>query len=343
VRFDDVSVTGQDQEPFALDALAPFGLGSQLLEAGLHAGPSDAHAAVAAEARRLTRTGDLPMAGFGRLAAEDLAAPVMDMLTSHQALLEQWPCACDPMEISLTIASDEMPPVVLDDWLDQVYVIGAPDGTGGDCGGDSGNRTGGETVDGPDASGGSARFARWEFYPKSIMGSKAKISLLHPLAGLWVKHVAACAQGIDLASHLVAPDKTVSLPPIAPSRALEFLSAMVLCLFRGLCRPLPVTAKTGLAYAHAVMFKEEDQAKAAAARAYEGDGYNFGGELAYDPCLQRTYPGFEDLWQAHDNQFVSLCRTLYEPLVLALEPDLVKQDQSFFRKNNGHPTSTYRT
>jgi exodeoxyribonuclease V gamma subunit len=261
------------------------------------------------------------------------------MLTSHQALLEQWPCACDPMEISLTIASDEMPQVVLDDWLDQVYEIGASGGTGGDCGDDSGNGTDDETGE----SGDPARFARWEFYPKSIMGSKAKINLLHPLAGLWVKHVAACARGIDLASHLVAPDKTVSLPPIAPSRAREILSAMTLCLFRGLRRPLPVTAKTGLAYAHTRMSKEEDQAKAAAARAYEGDGYNFGGELAYDPCLQRTYPGFEDLWQAHDNQFVSLCRTLYEPLVLALEPDLVKQDQSFFSKNNGHPTSTYRT
>jgi exodeoxyribonuclease V gamma subunit len=135
----------------------------------------------------------------------------------------------------------------------------------------------------------------------------------------------------------------VSLPPMEPSRAKEILSAMVLCLFRGLSRPLPVTAKTGLAYAHARMSKDEDQAKAAAAKAYEGDGYNFGGELAYDPCLQRTYPGFEDLWQVHDNQFVSLCQTLYEPLVLALEPDLVKQDQSFFSKNNGHPTSTYRT
>jgi exodeoxyribonuclease V gamma subunit len=238
---------------------------------------------------------------------------VMDMLTRHQALLEQWPCACDPMEISLTIASDEMPQVVLDDWLDQVYEIGASGGTGGDCGDDSGNGTDDETGE----SGDPARFARWEFYPKSIMGSKAKINLLHPLAGLWVKHVAACARGIDLVSHLVAPDKTVSLPPIAPSRAREILSAMTLCLFRGLRRPLPVTAKTGLAYAHTLMSKDEDQAKAAAARAYEGDGYNFGGELAYEPCLQRAYPGFEDLWQAHDDQFVSLCQTLYEPLVLS--------------------------
>ncbi|MCF8075800.1 MAG: exodeoxyribonuclease V subunit gamma, partial [Desulfotignum sp.] len=265
---------------------------------------------------RLTRTGDLPMAGFGRLAAEDLAAPVMDMLNSHQALLDRWPCACDPMEISLTIASEEMPPVVLDDWLDKVYEIHTSGGTGADCG----NGTGGNIGDGAGPSGGPARFARWEFYPKSIMGSKAKISLLHPLAGLWVKHVAGCARGIDLASHLVAPDKTVSLLPMEPSRAREILSAMSLCLFRGLRRSLPVTARTGLAYAHARMSKEEDQAKAAAARAYEGDGYNFGGELAYDPCLQSAYPGFENLWQAHDHQFVSLCQTLYEPLVLALDP-----------------------
>ncbi|HKK90509.1 MAG TPA: exodeoxyribonuclease V subunit gamma, partial [Desulfobacteraceae bacterium] len=195
VRFDDLSGTSRDQEPFALDALAPFGLGSQLLEAGLHAGPSHASSAVAAQALRLTRTGDLPMAGFGHLAAEELSKPVMDMLEGHQTLLNRWPCPRDPLEISLNLAPDEMPPAVLDDWLDKVYEINAPDDTGDETG----------------ASRDLARFARWEFYPKSTMGSRGKITRMHSLAGLWVKHVAGCAQGVDLASHLVTPDKTMSL------------------------------------------------------------------------------------------------------------------------------------
>ncbi len=300
VWFDELSVTGRDQEPFALDFLAPFGLGNQLLEAGLHAGHSDVSSAVAAEALRLTRTGDLPMAGFGHLAADELSKPVMDMLKGHQALLEQWPCLCDPMEISLRIAPDNMPPVVLDDWLDMVYEINTPDGAGG--------------------SKDLARFARWEFYPLSVMGSRGNITRMHSLAGLWVKHVAGCARGLALASHLVAPDATVSLSPMAQPRAGKILTDMVSCLFNGLRLPLPVTAKTGLTYAHALISKDADEAKAEALKTYQGDGFR-SGELDYDPYLQRAYPGFEDLWQARDNHFVFLCQTLYQPLVEALEKE----------------------
>ena len=298
VWFDDLSGTGQDQEPFALDSLAPFGPGSHLLEAGLHAGHADYPSAVAAEALRLTRTGALPMAGFGYLAAEALSEPVMDMLKGHQTLLEQWPCPCDPVEISLHIALDHMQPVVLDDWLDKVYEINTADETG--------------------VSKDLARFARWEFYPVSVMGSRKNITRMHSLAGVWVKHVAGCARGLDLASHLVAPDGTVSFLPMAQPRAQNILTDMVYCLFKGLSRALPVTAKTGLAYAHALISKDAAEAKSAASKTYEGDGFQ-SGELDYDPYLQRAYPGFEDLWQARDNHFVFLCQTLYKPLIAALE------------------------
>ena len=303
IRFDELSLTDQDQEPFALDFLAPFGLGKQLLEAGLHAADADVRSAVTAEARRLTRTGDLPMAGFGDLAADELSGPVMNMLEGHQALLDQWPCPCDPLEISLKIESDEMPTAFLDDWLDKMYEINDSQKTGN--------------------ANSLARFARWEFYPKPVRGSKGTVKKLHSLAGLWVKHVAGCAQGVHLASHLVAPDGITVLPPITQSQARKCLETMVFYLFKGLSRPLPVTAKTGLAYAHGMMTKnDEDKAKAEAAKTYEGDGYNSNGELGYDAYLRRAYPGFDDLWQAYDNQFVSLCQTLYKPLVSALETEV---------------------
>ena len=46
VYFEDIQVTTLDQEPFALDHLAPFGLGIQLLKAGLAADSTDSAAAV---------------------------------------------------------------------------------------------------------------------------------------------------------------------------------------------------------------------------------------------------------------------------------------------------------
>ncbi|MBM9535941.1 exodeoxyribonuclease V subunit gamma [Desulfobulbus alkaliphilus] len=302
VRFDDLSATSQDQEPFALDNLAPFRLGNQLLEAGLHAGQADAPAAVEAEALRLIRAGALPMAGFGHLAAQKLMESVLDMLQGHQVLLDQWPCPCDPMEIAQPIAPEDMPSVALDDWLDKVHEVNAPDATG-------------ECTD-------SVRFARWEFYSLPIMDNNTgKIIRLHSLAGLWVKHVAGCAQGIRLASHLVAPGGTVSLAPMGQSLARHILTDMVVCLCSGLRWPLPVTAKTGLAYTHALLSQDEDRAKATASRVYEGDGFNSGGELAHDPCLQRAYPTFTDLWQARDNHFAALCQILYTPLLQALEKE----------------------
>jgi len=85
VRFDEVSVVSQDQEPFALDPLAPFGLGTQLLEAGLSAAPEAVESAIANEAERLTRTGALPMAGFGRLAAKELKQPIASMVNHHHS------------------------------------------------------------------------------------------------------------------------------------------------------------------------------------------------------------------------------------------------------------------
>ncbi len=300
VRFDALSGIGRDQEPFVLDFLAPFGLGNQLLEAGLNADQSDAYAAVTAQALRLTRTGDLPMAGFGEMAAKELSKPVMDMLKGHQALMKQWSCQCDPMEIVLNLAPDDIPPVALDDWLDKVYEINAQDDTG----------------DSRDL----ARFARWEFYPMPVLGSKGNITRMHGLAGLWVKHVAGCAQGIDMASHLVAPDGTVSLLPMAQSLARKILADMVSCLFKGLRRPLPVTSKTGLAFAHARITQDEKDARAEAAKIYEGNSFK-SGELDYDLYLKRAYPGFEDLWQAHDNHFIFLCQILYHPLVEALEEE----------------------
>ncbi len=296
VRFDEMAVTGNDLEPFALDPLAPFGLGSRLLEAGLTALPGDEEKAVAEAARRLIRTGDLPMAGFGGLAAEELARPVMDMVARHRELLAQWPQGCDPMEITLSLDPEDCLATCLDDWLDRVHESDSTGGSGTSC----------------------ARYGRWEFYPKSIMDKGGRVARLHSLVGLWVRHVAAAAQGRDLESALVAPDGIVSFAPLSRDRGLALLLTMIRAWKQGMTRPLPVTARTGLAYAHNLVAKDGEAAQKAAQSAYEGDGFLFTGELGYDPCLQRSYPEFEDLWQANDNQFSTLSTALYAPLVDAV-------------------------
>jgi len=296
VRFDEISVAGKDLEPFALDGLAPFGLGSRLLEAGLTALPGDEENAVANAARRLIRTGDLPMAGFGGLAAEELARPVMDMVTRHRELLAKWPRACDPKEIALSLDSDDCLAASLDDWLDLVHETESQDGSAVSC----------------------ARYGRWEFYPKPIMDKGGRVTRFNSLMGLWVRHVAAAAQGLDLESALVAPDGIATFASLSRDRGLELLLTMIRAWKQGMNRPLPVTAKTGLTYAHTLVIRDGEAAQQAAQSAYEGDGFRFAGEVSYDPCLQRVYPEFEDLWQVNDNQFISLSIALYAPLIDAV-------------------------
>ncbi|CCK82346.1 exodeoxyribonuclease V subunit gamma [Desulfobacula toluolica] len=295
IYFDQIRVVSQDQEPFVLDALAPFGLGNQLLEAGLSADPAQMQTAVLKEAERLTRTGELPMAGFGLLAAQQLSEPVMLMLKHHQTLLSKWPLKCDPMEISIPLDPERSLLTALDDWLDRLYQTDSPDAL--------------------------PRFGRWEFYPKSILDKKGNVLRIYCLIPLWIRHVSGCAQGINLASFLVAPDGIASLDPLEPAKAMEILMTLIEQFWTGLTRPLAVTARTGIAYVDALMTKDAQTAKSKALKTYEGDGFQSQGELGYDPYLQRAFPDFDALWQARDNSFERLCQTLYKPLVNAVRKE----------------------
>ncbi len=297
IRFDPENETAVDLEPFALDGLAPFGLGGRLLEAGLAAGPEGAQAAVADTAQRMLRTGALPMAGFGRLSANALITPVSGMLAHHHRLLARWPQACDPVEINLSLTREKGDTRVVEDWLDRVYKTDAGDGP---------------------------EYSRWEFYPKSIPAKTIKPETYYILTGLWIRHLAGTAMGLDLESRLITPEDVIVLPPLTQNTAVSRLNDMGQAWQQGLTFPMPITAKTGLTYAGVMAAAKatgaaEDVKKAriAAQAVYEG-GYNRSGELAYDPCLQRIYPAFEEMWTASDNLFPTLSALLYAPLAEAL-------------------------
>ena len=136
---------------------------------------------------------------------------------------------------------------------------------------------------------------------------------------LWIGHLAGCALGMSLTSHLISPDTTFSFDPLDPEDAALTLMEIIKTFRRGFTRPLPATAKTGLAYVAALVDNDQDKAKSAAAKAYQGDGYNSKGELGYDPYLQRTFPDFDALWQDGENLFKDLAVTLYSPMVSAGE------------------------
>ncbi len=306
VYFDEVNVTAEDLEPFVLDRLAPFNLGARLLAAGLATDSDNCRQAVHEEAERLRRSGSLPLNGFGELAAAELAEPVLRMIQYHHSLCDQWPGPAAPMEIRLAVQNPrpvENSPALsiqnLEDWLDGLRRA------------DSGE---------------SEAYARWEFYSHTIMGYRGEVSRLSSLAGSWVKHLAGCAQGICLTSFLVAPDGVAVLNPLDQDCAEKCLAEIMAYRSLGLMRPLPVTAKTALAYQAVLhsddpkLLPEMKQQKAldAARMAYQGNGFNSSGELGYSPYLARIYPDFGAIWQADGNQFIQLTTALYEPLQQAI-------------------------
>lgn len=305
VYFDTVSAATEDQEPFALDSLAPFNLGARLLDAGLAAEPAGRAEALQQAAERLRRTGELPLNGFGELAADELSAPVARMLAHHHVLSRRWPHAAEPLEIRFPFAIAGCQADALEDWLDGLKLAQplSPE------------------------SAPSPRFARWEYYYNPILDPQGGVSRLYSLLGLWVKHLAGCAQGAGLFSYLVAPDGVAALPPLERDIAAKWLTDIIHHWWLGLQQPLPVAAKTALAYL-AVLLADDpkhppderaQKAEQAARKAYQGDGYNALGELGYSVYLQRTYPDFDALWNAQDHRFRLLAATLYAPLATVLK------------------------
>jgi len=306
IYFDDVGTVTRNQEPFTLDGLSPFNQGKILLDAGLSVDSKDPKAvrqAVHKAARRLQRTGELPSGGFGALSAQKLAEPVFQMLKHHERLAKDYPHS--PVEIRFPIRIAECGCEALEDWLDGLWT----------------NRP--ESF----ASKEPLNYTRWTFYPKTILDTQDRLSRPDSLLDLWVRHLAGCSRKMVLTSILIAPDGLVELPPLNPLKASELLSEIIDFWWRSLHQPLSVTGKTALAYVTVLFFNSgehaSEKAREAARKAYEGDGYNFYGELGYADgvYLKRCYPDFDALWQAEQNRFKSLAESIYGPLMATISRD----------------------
>jgi exodeoxyribonuclease V gamma subunit len=295
VYFEDLRVTTLDQEPFALDRLAPFNMGMRLLKAGLAADATESSAAVRQAVRRLRLSGELPMHGFGKMAADQLVGPVERMLAYHFHLYGQFPHETETMEIDLAIEPDHCGCNALQDWLTGLYRVNPVAAL-------------------PPFNG----YARWQFYPHTILDERGLFFRLESLIPLWVYHLAACAQGVDLTSYLVTPEGLIKLPPLGRNAARRWIDAAIAHWWSGLRQPLPVAAKAALAYLrvqHCDPDVDSGKAVDAARYAYQGNGYNAWGEVGFSPYLQRIYPAFDDIWQADDNRFSTLAEALYAPMV----------------------------
>ncbi len=282
VYFDEPAAPADGSEPFSLDALSNYSMSNELLSSALAVPPEERDRVLTERAAALRRAGELPLAGFGELAAARLRNTVSLVLENEQKLMNQWPLAAGEREIclSFTLHGQERR---LEDWISELRRDDK----------------------------GSGLLARWEVSYKAN-DKRDKTGLYRRMLYLWIRHLTACGAGIELRSYLVSPDGIVKLPPLPEVEARQELASLVEYWFSALCFPLPLSLKTALTWL--MVRGGGERAEAAARKVYDGDSFNRG-ERGYDLYSRRSYGDFKALMSAPEPGFTELASAIYGPLV----------------------------
>jgi len=121
------------------------------------------------------------------------------------------------------------------------------------------------------------------------------------LAGLWVRHLAACASGINLTSVQLGVDGQVRLGPLTAEQAQGVLNRLAQAYAQAWAQPLPLACKTAWAY---LLAQQQNAALAAAGKTLKDphelaqqvfDGGRFGGEMGESAYLQRAFASYDEL------------------------------------------------
>ncbi|MFN3792677.1 exodeoxyribonuclease V subunit gamma [Massilia sp.] len=221
VVFADAALVGEDEEPFALDALERYAIERQLLDdSGPAESPDEVRGALAKRVEQLAREGVLPIGLLGRHWQEELVDGLVPVRSAWLELGARFDQAAPKRAISLALDGD----IVLDDWLDRL------------------RSNGDETA--------------WLMQvPSRLLDKKGRPSG-HKLILPWLRQLAAAAAGVPMPGYLVARDAVVTLAPLDPVMASAALRAVAALWRLNLDRPLALGCKTALA-----MLQEGDPRK----------------------------------------------------------------------------------
>lgn len=211
VQFTDLEVVGEDEEPFALDALERYLLEDTLLDdSGSPEPKHEVRQVLNARAERLAREGVLPIGLLGRQWQQQLVEDLVPVRSSWLELGARYPDAAPKLAVSLDLSG-----LALEDWIDRL------------------RRNESSTV--------------WLVQISSRVLDKKGAPRGDKLIGPWLRQLAAAAMGVAVTGYLVARDATVAMAPLARDAALYQLRQLVKLWRANLDRPLPVACKTALA------------------------------------------------------------------------------------------------
>ncbi|PRB79914.1 exodeoxyribonuclease V subunit gamma [Pseudomonas sp. MYb185] len=267
----------EDDEPFALDGLDRHQLSQWLLQQAVAEPEGNWDQRLQQAAGRLSARGELPLAGFGELAREQLLDPLQDQLARYR---EQWLLWDQPHEQPLALAV-AIPQLELRSWL------AAPRGSSSQAG-----------------------LARVALITGRLLDNQGKELRWRKLLADWCLHVLAAASGHALHTRLVGEDASVLIQPLDTIEAQGIAHGWLQARQQSLQRPLPVALETAFAF----LAGKDEQRMAKARSCYEGSAY-LTGEVQKSLALQRSYPDFASLWQ--DGEFEYWAQQLYQPLLQA--------------------------
>jgi exodeoxyribonuclease V gamma subunit len=211
VSFGDPDLVGDDEEPFALDALERYFLEDSLLDDGAPPEAVDeVREALGVRAERLAREGVLPIGLAGKLWQRELVEGLVPVRSAWLALRARLAEAAPKLAVSLAFDG-----VHLDDWIDQLRA--GADGTA------------------------------WLMQVSSKVLDKEGQARGDKLVGPWLRQLAAAAMDKPVAGYLVARDAIVHMAPLDPGFARLQLAALTALWRQNMDAPLPVACKSALA------------------------------------------------------------------------------------------------
>ncbi len=281
VVFESEDPTSEDQEPFTLDGLGRWQLQDELIRVQAQALSHGEPIAAARASRldRIRRRGDLAPGGFGDALAADLVEPMDTLFASYQDALLRWPHLSDDEEEIRFQADLPAPVPELADWIGAI-------------------RTDAEGLRGRVLIEASDLVKNGHYRGEKLIRH-------------WVAHLALHLAGGPLTTLVLSKTGHVELKPLPVEKAKAHLTALLAAWQVGMCRPLPLAAKTALEW-----LKAGDAAKARTT--YEG-GYMYTGEVETDAYLARAYPDFDALCAS--GEFAELAESLLRPLYTAMHAD----------------------
>ena len=264
VYFAESAMVGEDEEPFQLDGLERYTLEDAMLaDSGEMEAVEDVRASLQERGQRLRRQGVLPIGLIGDRVLEELVDELVPVRTAWLSLRGTYAEDAPKLAIQLELAG-----LPLEDWIDQLH------------------RAQGATA--------------WLMQMSSRVCDKSGALRGEKLIPMWLRQLAAAAQGHPVTGFLVARDAIVVMEPLEPHAAHAVLTRIVELWVEGMDRPLPAACKTGLA-----LVMEGDPRSV-----YDG-GFELSGENE-DPCLARLWPDYAAL--AAQAEFAEKSRALYQPL-----------------------------